>query len=113
MILKKRHLFSLFTKGVPGIPYKSLKCLIVFGIHLFTLGLRYEKEGQKKWVTTIIKYLLIHADVGYVVQFVGALLVVNPIAYAAVVESIFIIPMILGEVVYALSLIFDDKKVAD
>lgn len=76
--------------------------LITFGIHLITLGILFNNEGGKKWVKILIKSLLITAGIGYIVQYVGILLVPNPAGFAAVAEAIFIVPMILGEVLYAI-----------
>lgn len=76
--------------------------LIVFGFHLISLGILYTNEGGKKWVNVLIKSLLIVAGVGYIIQYVGILLVPNPITFAAFVEPIFIVPMILGEPLYAI-----------
>ncbi|MFA9212613.1 MAG: DUF4386 domain-containing protein [Candidatus Methylacidiphilales bacterium] len=76
--------------------------LIVFGFHLIALGLLYKNEGGKKWVNITIKSLLIAAGIGYIIQYVGILLVANPVTYAAFVQPIFIIPMILGEILYAI-----------
>ena len=76
--------------------------LIVFGFHLISLGVLYTNEGGKKWVNILIKSLLIVAGVGYIIQYVGILLVPNPITFAAFVQPIFIVPMILGEPLYAI-----------
>lgn len=76
--------------------------LIVFGIHLIALGILFKNEGGKKWVTTTIKALLIIAGIGYTLQYAGILLVANPAAYAKLMESIFLVPMILGELSYAI-----------
>lgn len=84
--------------------------LIFFGFHLLTLGILFKNEGGKKWVNTAIKTLLIVAGIGYIIQYVGILLVPNPVTFAAFVEPIFIIPMILGEVFYALWTLFKGGK---
>ncbi|MBJ7429184.1 MAG: DUF4386 domain-containing protein [Bacteroidia bacterium] len=76
--------------------------LIVFGFHLIALGLLYKNEGGKRWVNITIKSLLIAAGIGYIIQYVGIMLVANPVTYAAFVQPIFIIPMILGEILYAI-----------
>lgn len=76
--------------------------LIVFGLHLIALGLLYKNENGKKWITILIKCLLILAGIGYCLQYIGILLVPNPIGFAALMQSIFIIPMILGEVAFAI-----------
>lgn len=84
--------------------------LIVFGFHLIALGVLFHNEGGKKWVNVGIKSLLILAGIGYIVQQVGVLLVANPVAYAALIQSIFIAPMILGEVLFALWILFKGGK---
>lgn len=76
--------------------------LIVFGAHLIMLGILFKHEGGKKWVTTTIKSLLILGGIGYMIQYIGVLVVANPTAYAKVVESIFMVFMITGEVFYAI-----------
>lgn len=76
--------------------------LIVFGFHLISLGILYTNEGGKKWVNVLIKSLLILAGLGYIIQYVGILLVPNPVTFAAFVEPLFIVPMILGEPLYAI-----------
>lgn len=76
--------------------------LIVFGCHLISLGILFKNEGGKKWLNTVIRVLLIIAGIGYIVQYLGMLLVANPLAYAAVVQPLFLIPMILCEIAYAI-----------
>ncbi|MGL4631026.1 MAG: DUF4386 domain-containing protein [Leadbetterella sp.] len=84
--------------------------LITFGIHLITLGVLFQNQGGKKWVNILIKSLLILAGIGYVIQYLGILLVPNPIGFAALIEPIFIIPMIFGEVFYALWMLIKGGK---
>ena len=76
--------------------------LILFGVHLIVLAFLFRKEAGKNWVSTTIFLLLLVAGIGYIVQYAGLLLVPNPVAFAAVVEPIFIVPMLLGEVSYAI-----------
>jgi len=76
--------------------------LIIFGLHLITLGVLYENENGKKWLTITIKALLILAGIGYLIQYIGILIVANPIAFAATIEAIFIPAMILGEIGFAI-----------
>jgi hypothetical protein len=85
--------------------------LIVFGVHLISLGILFNNNGGKKWVNILIKSLLIAAGIGYIIQYVGILLVPNPIGFAAAIETIFILPMILGEVFYALWMLIKGGKV--
>jgi hypothetical protein len=84
--------------------------LIVFGIHLITLGILFNNEDGKKWVNILVRSLLIIAGIGYVIQYIGILIVPNPIGFAALIESFFIIPMILGEVFYALWMLIKGGK---
>ncbi len=84
--------------------------LIAFGVHLICLGFLYNNEGGKKWVNILIKSLLIAAGVGYLIQYIGILVVANPLAFAALIEPVFILPMILGEVLYALWMIVKGGK---
>ena len=84
--------------------------LIIFGAHLFTLGVLYKTSKGKKWFNILIKTLLITAGIGYMLQYIGVILVANPIAFAAFVEPIFIIPMILGEVLYAFWMLIKGGK---
>ena len=84
--------------------------LIIFGIHLITLGILFNNEGRKKWVNILIKSLLILAGIGYIIQYLGILLVPNPVGFAAIVQSIFIGPMILGEVFYGLWMLIKGGK---
>lgn len=92
----------LFTGNVPMFNTIWGVGLIAFGIHLITLGILFDNEGGKKWVNVMIKSLLIIAGIGYLIQYAGILVVPNPIGFAALMESIFILPMILGEVFFAL-----------
>nr|MCU0451969.1 DUF4386 domain-containing protein [Bernardetiaceae bacterium] len=84
--------------------------LIVFGLHLISLGFLFKNEGGKKWVNTLIKTLLITAGVGYIVLSLGALLAANPVAFTALVQPIFLAPMILGEVLFALWMLIKGGK---
>lgn len=84
--------------------------LIFFGLHLLTLGIMFKNEGGKKWVNAAIKTLLIVAGIGYIIQYVGILFVPNPVSFAAFVEPIFIIPMVLGEVFYGIWNLFKGGK---
>lgn len=80
--------------------------LISFGFHLILLGILFENKGTKKWINYVIKSLLIIAGIGYLIQYIGIWLVINPVAFASLVESIFIIPMILGEISLAIWMLF-------
>lgn len=84
--------------------------LIVFGLHLITLGILFKHEAGKKWLTITIKTLLILAGVGYLVLYVGMLISPSPQAFKAAIEPIFLIPMILGEVFFALWMLIKGGK---
>ncbi len=87
--------------------------LIAFGVHLIFLGIMYNNEGGKKWVNVLIKSLLITAGIGYLIQYIGILVVAGPVAFAAMIEPIFIVPMVLGEMLYALWMIIKGGKSTD
>lgn len=76
--------------------------LIVFGCHLILLGILFKNEGGKKWVNILIKSFLIIGGIGYMVQYIGILLVANPVAFAAMVEPIFLAFTILCEILFAI-----------
>lgn len=84
--------------------------LIAFGLHLIALGILFNNEGGKKWVNIVIKSLLITAGIGYLLLNVGLLLVPNPITFSAIVESIFLLPQILGETSFGIWMIFKGGK---
>ena len=84
--------------------------LIVFGIHLISLGILFNKEGGKKWVNITIQTLLIVAGAGYIILNAGMLLVPNPLAFTALVQPVFLIPMILGEVFFAIWMLVKGKN---
>lgn len=84
--------------------------LIAFGLHLILLGILFKNEGEKKWITMTIKGLLILAGTGYLVIYAGMLIVPGPLAFKAAIEPIFLIPMILGEVFFALWMLLKGGK---
>lgn len=84
--------------------------LIAFGLHLIALGILYNNEGGKKWVNILIKSLLIIAGLGYMIINIGMLLVPNPIAFAALLQPFFLIPMIFGETLYAIWMLIKGGK---
>lgn len=86
--------------------------LIAFGLHLILLGVLFKNEGEKKWVTVTIKTLLILAGIGYLVIYAGMLITPGPLAFKAAIEPIFLIPMILGEVFFALWMLIKGGKEA-
>ena len=84
--------------------------LIIFGLHLIALGILYTNEGGKKWVNLSIKSLLIIAGIGYLVLNTGLLIVPNPAAYTALIQPIFLIPQLLGEVLFAVWMLIKGGK---
>jgi hypothetical protein len=76
--------------------------LIMFGLHLIALGILFNPESGKKWVKWGIKIMLILAGIGYVIAQTGALFVANPAAFVAMLNTLFMIPMIVGEIAFAL-----------
>ena len=76
--------------------------LIIFGIHMIGLGILFNNEGGKKWISILIKSLIIIAGIGYIIIHLGKLFVAHPLEFTATVEPVFIVPMILGEVVFAI-----------
>lgn len=80
--------------------------LIAFGVHLISLGILFEEEKKRKWLGNLIRALLILAGIGYVIEYVGIWLATHPIDFAAAMDAIFMIPMILGEVFYAFWMLF-------
>jgi hypothetical protein len=90
--------------------------LIVFGIHLISLGILYNNQGGNKWINIFIKTALIVAGIGYMVLNIGSLIVANPLTFTMAVQPIFIIPMILGEISFALWILIKggkSKKIKD
>lgn len=84
--------------------------LIAFGFHLIALGILFNNEGGKKWVNYTIKSLLIIAGIGYILLNVGLLFTANPVALTALIQPIFIVPQLLGEVLFALWMIIKGGK---
>lgn len=86
--------------------------LIVFGFHLITLALLFKNENNKKWVNLLIRTLLIIAGIGYIGLYVGLLIVPNPLQFKAAIEPFFILPMVLGEFLFALYMLISGGKKA-
>ncbi|GAB2776977.1 hypothetical protein GCM10027275_19920 [Rhabdobacter roseus] len=84
--------------------------LIAFGFHLIALGILFNNEGGKKWVNYTIKSLLIIAGIGYTLLNVGLLFTANPVAFTALIQPIFTVPQIVGEVLFALWMIIKGGK---
>lgn len=104
------QLFSVSKTATAAAVYSGLLAfnsiwgigLIVFGFHLIMLGILFNNEGGKKWVNVLIKSLLIIAGIGYVVMYVGVLFAASPVAFMAMLQPVFIVPMLCGEVFYAI-----------
>jgi hypothetical protein len=84
--------------------------LILFGLHLIALGILFNNEGGKKWVNYMIKTLLIVAGIGYTLLNTGLLFTSNPAAFTALIEPVFVVPQILGEVLFALWMLIKGGK---
>jgi uncharacterized membrane protein len=84
--------------------------LIVFGLHLIALGILYNNEGGKKWINITIKTLLIVAGAGYMILNIGLLIAPNPVAFKALIEPVFLIPQIVGEVLFAIWMLVKGGK---
>lgn len=75
--------------------------LIVFGLHLISLGLLFDNERKRKWLGLLIRALLILAGIGYFLEYVGIWVAPDPAAFSAMMDAIFMLPMIMGELFYA------------
>lgn len=84
--------------------------LIVFGLHLIALGLLFKNEGGKQWLTILIKTFLIIAGLGYLILNAGILFSPHPLAFTALIQPVFLMPMILGEVFFALWMLIRGGK---
>ena len=112
------QLFVAKTATVPGQVYQFLSGftsiwgwgLIAFGIHLVLLGFLFQQESSKRWLHLAIKVALILGGIGYLLEYIGILLVTNPAAFAAAVESVFIVFMIVGELSFAVWMLVKGGK---
>ncbi len=84
--------------------------LILFGLHLIALAFLFRRNAHEGWVEFAIFLLLLLAGVGYVVQYAGMLMVSNPVAFVAFIEPIFIAPMMLGELAYAIWMLVKEGR---
>lgn len=84
--------------------------LIGFGVHLICLGFLFNFQSKKKWIKYLIKSLLPLAGLGYVIWYIGILIVPNVEAFERLMEIIFIAPMILGEIFYAFWMLIKGGK---
>lgn len=101
--------YHIFGNVVMFNKYWSLG-LIVFGFHLIALGILFNNEGGKRWINYTIKALLIIAGIGYTLLNVGLLFTANSVAFTALIQPIFIVPQILGEILFALWMIIKGGK---
>lgn len=77
--------------------------LIIFGIHLLFLAYLVFKSG---YIPKIWPILLLLASLGYMVTNVGHLIVPEYGDYKAMIEAIFLVPMVVGEVGFAIWLLW-------
>ncbi|MEM7128831.1 MAG: DUF4386 domain-containing protein [Chloroflexota bacterium] len=68
--------------------------LVVFGCHLFLLGYLVIKSG---YVPRVIGFLIVLASFGYIITNSGNLLFPQYASYIATIETVFVLPMIVGE----------------
>lgn len=81
--------------------------LIVFGVHLLYLA---PLVCQKRTIRMLISGLLLIAGIGYILTNTLSFLFSNYAQIQAIIESIFIIPMVFGELGLALWLLFKGGK---
>lgn len=81
--------------------------LIVFGVHLLYLA---PLVCQKRTIRMLISGLLLIAGIGYILTNTLSFLFSNYVQIQAVIEPIFIIPMVFGELGLALWLLFKGGK---
>ena len=84
--------------------------LIGFGIHLMLLSSLFNQEHGKNWIHHLLKGLLIIGGIGYLILHGGTLLLSNTNNFTALTESLFIIPMIFGEVFFAFWMILKEGR---
>lgn len=81
--------------------------LIIFGFHLLGLGYLVLKFQT---IPKVLGILLILAAFGYIINNVANLLILNYEVYQAIIEMIFMLPMILGELGLAVWLLLKGGK---
>lgn len=81
--------------------------LIVFGLHLITLGLSMPKMG---WLNVAFRWLLVIAGAGYMIVHTGMNLFPEYDQIVKEIENIFVLPMIVGELGLAFYWIIAPKK---
>ena len=81
--------------------------LTIFGLHLICLSYLFYNESV--W-NKLISLLLILAGIGYLVTYIGELVLPNFGNYKQTIEMIFMAPMILGEIGFAIWLLIKGGK---
>lgn len=81
--------------------------LVVFGLHLFALGYLVFKSG---YIPKILGVLLFLASLGYLITSLASVFLSNYENYKTITESIFIVPMIIGELGLGLWLLIKGGK---
>ena len=81
--------------------------LVVFGLHLLVLGYLIFKSG---FIPKILGILVIIASLGYLIVNLGNLLLPNHQNSIAIIESVFMAPMVIGEMGLAIWLLIKGGK---
>ena len=81
--------------------------LTIFGLHLICLSYLFYNESV--W-NKLISLLLILAGIGYLITYIGELVLPNFGNYKQTIEMIFMAPMILGEIGFAIWLLIKGGK---
>ncbi len=84
--------------------------LVVFGCHLLLLGYLVYQSG---YIPKVIGFLLIIASLGYLIDNLGTLLLPDYTDYTEMINLVFMLPMIVGEVGLGLWLLIKGGKDAD
>lgn len=82
--------------------------LVVFGLHLFVLGYLVFKSG---YIPKILGVLLVIAALGYLIINLANLLLLQHEDFKAIIELVLTVPMIIGELLLALWLLFKGVNV--
>ncbi|MGD9379772.1 MAG: DUF4386 domain-containing protein [candidate division WOR-3 bacterium] len=90
--------------------YTWLIGLIFFGVHLLFLGYLILKSG---YIPKILGILLIIAGVGYLVDSLANILLVNYENYAGILAMIVFVPAFVGELVFMLWLLIKGGKISE
>ena len=108
------QLFKSYSAGTALVAHQSLTNfftlwnvgLIVFGIHLMVLAFLYKADTEKKWLTIALSIALFLGGLGYVLQYATYFLFPQQLIISTTIESLFIVFMILGELGYAVWMLF-------